>query len=652
LSGTKFLSNYARGKLSSQSDYGGAIYAGKGIGLAAKTDDVVFQGNKIKDDANAIFLGKEGGYNAAINLAASEGMTFYFYDPIKSEGMVQVQVNPEVSHKGTVLFDNYRSEVRFSAATISHGTIALHNGASFGPTSNNAGIFTLGPNATLKVAYDQSVRVYSYSNEDLLSFFNEPDPKNIVWTPVTASYDPDNPPVSEIRTSEKINLHGKLHFVLPRNVENGNIMLQTFGITDVQSANICIEMAEGSGSVAIREGESVVLIHSDQSIQGESVSFLSCTLNPSDPPAIQRKFSLKQNPSQLLAVVMNSSESETPSGPVQPEPGPESVLPPGTLPVTHGQISALCDGYRQPLFSLDRCLDLVAGGGMADATAAECGTAFGATHYGIERHENGFCANFQDRSLLAGLAVSVDSPSLHLTAGGFCAGGIASCSSRSDFADVASIVGDGKNNYCGGGLLLHSKIAIGQHSAVYVEASSQAGLCRNRWHSDDLINDSKNRAEFSATSPYFGAHVGIGYVRECGRNSLDFYGKCFRAKIGDSSSTVSTNATIEFNPVQSSRLRVGGRFSFPPLWNDRLYVYAGAMCEREFGDTATAIFHPRGKQALSIAAPKFRSDSATEELGFNYRMDGIVLLSIDVSLNTHLDSRQGIRGILRASCEF
>jgi autotransporter-associated beta strand protein/predicted outer membrane repeat protein len=149
LGGTQFIGNKATGD-------GGAIYARGNITINAKSGDVTFSGNVAGSTPtpNAIFV--ENSYGGGLSLAAENGNTIYFYDPIESSGTnknLTIKINENASDTGVVLFDTYQSNVYFEAtngAKISNGTMVLQNGAIFG-ANTNLGTFTVGGNATLAI---------------------------------------------------------------------------------------------------------------------------------------------------------------------------------------------------------------------------------------------------------------------------------------------------------------------------------------------------------------------------------------------------------------------------------------------------------------------------------------------------------------------
>jgi predicted outer membrane repeat protein len=170
---TLFLYNAAKN--------GGAVHITTSANVYAAFGDIVFQGN-IGDKSgmdikvpNAMRFENLFGNNV-VTLSAFDNYMMRFYDPMDIDTWqraLAIRINgalaeatggsPEIDdlghwaarQTGTVLLDTYRSDVYFESAygaQVCNGTMALHNGASFG-TVDNTGRFTLHEDATLRIAY-------------------------------------------------------------------------------------------------------------------------------------------------------------------------------------------------------------------------------------------------------------------------------------------------------------------------------------------------------------------------------------------------------------------------------------------------------------------------------------------------------------------
>ncbi|MGL6225614.1 MAG: PEP-CTERM sorting domain-containing protein [Thermoguttaceae bacterium] len=134
---------------------GGAIYMGAENALIAKDGDILFQGNKHRvgtanEEANAVYVNTSSSTSGnRLNLAATEGKSVLFYDPVESNSVyntLAIDINNGEGYTGAILFDTYQSKV-YGDTTVHNGTVELANGAVYGANGNVS--FTLGQNGSL-----------------------------------------------------------------------------------------------------------------------------------------------------------------------------------------------------------------------------------------------------------------------------------------------------------------------------------------------------------------------------------------------------------------------------------------------------------------------------------------------------------------------
>ena len=111
---------------------GGAIYATSDVTITADTGDTTFQGNTANNRPNAIYM---DGTGTTLTLNAHAQRGIFFYDPVHMAGAGTLAINTDPSHTGTVLFGSYLSAIGGNI-TVSHGTLYLASGASFGVSGN------------------------------------------------------------------------------------------------------------------------------------------------------------------------------------------------------------------------------------------------------------------------------------------------------------------------------------------------------------------------------------------------------------------------------------------------------------------------------------------------------------------------------------
>ncbi|MDR0678801.1 MAG: hypothetical protein LBF24_00935, partial [Puniceicoccales bacterium] len=368
LGGTFFLKNYAEG-------IGGAAYCGgvdgNNIKVAALSGDVVVQGNLFGNLSESSLNKSErpGGfhfgnhYNAGITvgIAAAESCTFWNYDPLTSgrnslilrdhNTSLSIVINPESDHTGTVLFDRHRSDVWFGepwasvdpnakspipalaedsgstyGATVSHGTMVLQNGASFGAGESNffndliasskdiydingeliesipanGGPFRLCESATLRIAYGQPIDVYEF-DESILAVTAHRE---------AVPYDPDFMR-SEINAGT-VELQGKLHFVLPSNVIESAVMLEipygTVTVADSATIDVGVNNCD-TESFHLLVNQLVVLLNCDAGLRcNESLLPVLCD-GSTIPDGVVResyKFSVWKDGDKILAELLST----------------------------------------------------------------------------------------------------------------------------------------------------------------------------------------------------------------------------------------------------------------------------------------------------------------------------------------------------------
>jgi predicted outer membrane repeat protein len=91
-----------------QQGSGGAIYSDTGnVSITASSGNIVFAGNKANNTPNAIYMNNNNGSGSStLSLAATDGNSVQFYDPISNNGTLgSITINGTADQTGTVLFD-------------------------------------------------------------------------------------------------------------------------------------------------------------------------------------------------------------------------------------------------------------------------------------------------------------------------------------------------------------------------------------------------------------------------------------------------------------------------------------------------------------------------------------------------------------------
>jgi hypothetical protein len=173
---------------------------------------------------------------------------------------------------------------------------------------------------------------------------------------------------------------------------------------------------------------------------------------------------------------------------------------------------------------------------------------------------------------------------------------------------------------------------------LWGEIAGRAGLLANRW---DGEGPAAGRSFDGKNVPYFGGRAGLSCRWEnLGKHSIEFCGKYF---CSHGNGKYFEREEISFRPVNSHRVRLGGRLAYQSHW--KLAPWCGAFYEREFAGTA------RGSAGgLEIPQPSLKGGSTAGELGLSYRPSAAA--AIDLALHGSTGRQNGVSGSLRACYEF
>jgi outer membrane autotransporter protein len=191
-------------------------------------------------------------------------------------------------------------------------------------------------------------------------------------------------------------------------------------------------------------------------------------------------------------------------------------------------------------------------------------------------------------------------------------------------------------SYYGGGVMARYDL----QSGVYFDTSLRAGSVKTKYRAHNYT------AEYNVSANYYGAHAGIGrvwMVRE--RDTFDLYTRYFWSRQNATNVNVGPDSGRFWN-MDSSRLRLGGRYTFNV--NERFSPYVGAAYEHEFDGRARACMN-----GVEVAnAPKLAGGSGIVELGFSLEPAQTTPFSIELGLKGHFGRREGVTASLRFGFEF
>ncbi|WP_315003565.1 autotransporter domain-containing protein [uncultured Selenomonas sp.] len=192
--------------------------------------------------------------------------------------------------------------------------------------------------------------------------------------------------------------------------------------------------------------------------------------------------------------------------------------------------------------------------------------------------------------------------------------------------------GDGTVSYVGAGVMAKAKTSGGS----YIEGSVRVGRAK----SDDTSNIAGQRTGYDMSSTYYGAHIGVGQEKQTAGGTLDTYAKYFYTHQSGGSERLTTGETYDFDDVDSSRLRIGTRWTKKTLAGE---FYTGLAYEYEFGSDARASYAGYG-----TPTPTLKGSTGLFELGYRFvRTDSNV--SYGVNLTGMMGKRRGITGSMQVN---
>jgi hypothetical protein len=308
------------------------------------------------------------------------------------------------------------------------------------------------------------------------------------------------------------------------------------------------------------------------------------------------------------------------------------------------RMKALSEGFLSGHAFLNQGTDLLADAGMANALRAAAGgesgpSFFGAISYGSSRYDTGSSIKVRGLSLLVGGAYGASLDPGRLTVGAFFEYGSGNYDTFNDFANYASVRGDGDTDYVGGGLLARLDFNNHGSGAFYAELSARAGNLSTEF---DSLDFQPLRVAYDINTPYFGLHAGVGHVFDLAeKTGLDLYAKYFWTHQGGKDVVVVD--PISFGDVDSHRVRVGTRLSHG--LTDQVRLFAGAAYENEFSGKAEASSH-----GLSFAVPELKGSTGIGELGLTVLPGERV--NLDIGVQGYVGTRKGVSGGVRLNFEF
>ncbi|MDR3560053.1 MAG: autotransporter domain-containing protein [Negativicutes bacterium] len=401
------------------------------------------------------------------------------------------------------------------------------------------------------------------------------------------------------------------NFYLPSSVANGATILTVTGGTATDLAGTTVAITGiASGGASLHAGDVITLISSTtnapSSFSGNVLSGL-----------------MKYNFNYVAA---NTAALEVQVTGVQAAP----------------QAKALSEGRLAAVTNLAQGQDLLAGQGMSSAIRAIPNNAtdtFAALSGAHNRYETGSYVDMNGVALLVGIGKKNATESGATLSGFFLETGKGNYSSYSNFVNMASIRGDGDSRYFGAGYLGRNQ----QENGRYVEGSVRAGQVKSTFRSGDLFTATGKSADYDASTPYYGMHIGIGREKTVSGNlTLDTYSKFLWTHQNASSVVTAGGDPVNFEAVNSERGQLGAKLSREV--DEHTSIRTGLAYQYEFGAKASASTY-----GYSIDTPSLKGGSGIVEFGVTKKYANS---SIDLSLQGFSGKTKGIAGNIEATWKF
>jgi outer membrane autotransporter protein len=313
------------------------------------------------------------------------------------------------------------------------------------------------------------------------------------------------------------------------------------------------------------------------------------------------------------------------------------------------RLKAFAEGRAASLALVNQGADLLLHQGFGSALFATKGpgfkfNAFAAGGGGWSTYHTGSHIDVSSFSMLTGLALGTDAGPGRITLGAFFEGGWGSYNSYNNFSNYESVSGKGNSDYYGGGILGRYDVKEGALSGLYADASFRMGWSRADFNTDDIQYNGR-RADFTTSSPYYGAHGGLGYVWSfTDKASLDLSAKLIWTRQQGDSVRVHEDQ-VKFKDADSLRTRLGGRFAYEI--NEYVAPYIGAYWEHEFDGKIRSRVNGR-----SIGTPSLQGDTGMGEIGLALKPSKDLPLSFDLGVQGYVGKREGVTGSLQIRFEF
>ncbi|MDR1276583.1 MAG: autotransporter domain-containing protein, partial [Candidatus Accumulibacter sp.] len=374
--------------------------------------------------------------------------------------------------------------------------------------------------------------------------------------------------------------NGTMNFYVPSMMSSGTL-LNVNGNADISGATVHVGVAGSSSPLAV--GNQITLLNAAGTLTGAPINNTTSGQGMHGV-TLKYNFDLYKNGNDLMATVASVGASQ--------------------------QSKSLSEGYLSGTSFLAQGADFLLGKGLAAARTAVAGgnqnspEVFAALGYGKVHNQTGSSVAVKGYNLVTGLAFGKRLDSGELTGAFFFEYGNGDYNAYNSVSG-GKVKGRGDTGYKGIGLLTHYRLANG----LMFEASARTGRVDTDYRSDDLRDANGTRARYDAKSGYTSAHLGIGKKWTLNtQNDLETYVKGIWTRQASDKVRLSTGDRVEFDAIDSKRLRIGARLTH--TLSSSVKAYAGVAFDREFDGEAKAT-----TSGQKIDAPKLKGNTGIGEIG-------------------------------------
>ncbi|MFK3640419.1 autotransporter outer membrane beta-barrel domain-containing protein [Pseudomonas protegens] len=431
------------------------------------------------------------------------------------------------------------------------------------------------------------------------------------------------------------------NWILPKDVVNNDTLIRITGTDKVQLDNTQHTVAMENDGTRLNAGDIVTLID-----KAEGTPTLT-TKQIKQGHFIIYDASLKTS-NDALVLSIDGKQDSTPAGRINPT------------------SKAFLEGRAASLAFTNQGADLISDYGISAAgssvkRAQREGinlTPFVVVNGGSSRYNTGSHVDVRGFNMLFGVATGLElQDQSAITLGVFAERGDGNYDSYNHFSDYGSVHGTGNVRYTGGGALFHMDVAGTAlskkpssvergHEGLYLDGSVRTGNADMSFDSNDLTDAEGVRGKYNRKSKYYGAHGGVGYVLNIDeKQSVDVYSRYTWTRLDAEKVNIGKDK-LSFNTSESSRLRLGSRYTY--AYTQKIKPYVGAAYEHEFkGDVSGSAYD------LSIEKPSLNGNTGIFEVGVSMNPLGSdAALSIDLGLQGYVGEREGAAGTIKAKYAF